>query len=74
MILKVKISPNASQTKVEGWQGDTLKIRIAAPPDKGKANETLIELLAETYSIPKSRVQIISGHASRNKRIELKGL
>lgn len=71
MILTVKITPNASRNSIEGWQGDCLRIRIAAPPDKGKANEELIEFLAKTLHVPKRTISIRSGHTSRLKRVEL---
>ena len=74
MILSVKITPNASRNSIEGWQGDLLRIRIAAPPDKGKANEALIEFLAETLDIPKSDIRILSGAASRIKQLEIRSI
>ena len=69
----VKIIPNAHKNAVEGFCGDVLKVRINAPPDKGKANDALIELLAEHYGVAKSRIHIISGHTSRLKKVEIEG-
>src|SRR3989344_845988 len=74
MILSVKITPNASQNSIVGWQGDLLRIRIAAPPDKGKANDELIEFLAEKLGVPKSDIQLLSGQASRPKRLEIRSI
>lgn len=71
MIVQVKITPNASKNRVEGMQGDRLRIRIAAAPDKGKANEELIEFLADSLKISKSRIKLLSGQASRIKRLEI---
>ena len=73
-ILKVKISPNAANNSIEGWQGDVLKVRIAAPPDKNKANEELISFLASQLHIAKSQITLLSGHTSRLKRLSLDGL
>ncbi|HSX13770.1 MAG TPA: DUF167 domain-containing protein [Chlamydiales bacterium] len=73
MILKVSVSPNARESKIVGFQDDVLRVRIHAPPDKGKANETLIEFLSETFSIPKSKIHILSGHTSRLKKLEIEG-
>lgn len=73
MILMVKVTPNARKNSNEGFHDGILKVRIHAPPDKGKANETLIEFLSETFSIPKSRIRILSGHTSRLKKIEIEG-
>lgn len=74
MILKVIIKPNAHKNAVEGFQGDCLKIRIKAPPDKGKANDELVAFLAELTQVSKSQIKIISGHTSRIKKIEILGI
>ena len=69
----VKVQPNASKTCAGGREGEFLKIRLAAPPADGKANEALIEFLARRLSIPKSSVQIRSGVSSRRKVIQVEG-
>jgi uncharacterized protein (TIGR00251 family) len=74
MIIKVKIIPNAHKNSIEGFQEDTLKIKIKAPPDKGKANEELIDFLSDIFSIAKSQIRIISGHSSRLKKIEIQAI
>jgi len=71
MIIYVKVIPNASQNAVMGMQGEVLKVRIQAPPDKGKANEQLILTLARYFQVSKSQIRILSGHASRLKKIEV---
>lgn len=68
-ILLVKIIPNAKKNSVEGFYTGRLKIKINAPPDKGKANEALINYLANLLHIPKSRISIASGHSSQLKKI-----
>ena len=73
MKITVKVIPNAHKNIVEGFQGDVLKVRINAPPEKGKANDVLIELLAEYFSVSKNCIRIISGHTSRLKKIEIEG-
>ena len=74
MILTVKVIPNSRKNSLEGFQGDILKVRIKAAPEKGKANEELIEFLADSLHVPKRDIQIISGHSSRIKKIEIKGI
>ena len=69
----VKVQPNASKTGVAGREGEFLKIRLAAPPVDGKANEELIEFLARRLAIPRSCVQIRSGASSRRKLIRVSG-
>lgn len=73
MILLVKVAPNSSKNSIEGFQGDILKIKLNAQPDKGKANDELIKFLAKTFAIPKSRIQILSGQTSRLKKLEIDG-
>lgn len=70
-LLLVTVVPNASRTEIVGWQGDALKIRLAAPPVDGKANKELIQCLAKNLDVPKSEIEIVSGHMNKRKRIEL---
>jgi uncharacterized protein (TIGR00251 family) len=69
----VKVQPNASKTCAGGREGEFLKIRLAAPPVDGKANEALVDFLARRLSIPKSCVEIRSGFSSRRKTIQVEG-
>ena len=71
IVLSLHIQPGAKKTEVAGQHGDALKIRLAAPPVDGKANACLIAFLAETLGVPKSRVELISGEASRAKRVKV---
>lgn len=73
-IFRVKITPNASKNSIEGWQGDCLRIRLHAAPEKGEANRELIAFLAETLHVAKSDIEILSGHTARVKRVEIKSL
>lgn len=70
----MKIIPNAGNNAVAGQENGLWKIRIKAPPEKGKANQELIAFLAEVLDIPKSRVHIESGETARKKRISIDGL
>lgn len=74
MILKVKITPNSSINKIVGWEGDILKIRLNAVPEKGKANQALITFLHKTLQIPKQSIQLVRGETSRIKLLEIHGL
>ena len=60
LALTVKVIPNSKKSAIVGWQDDVLKIRIAAPPDKGKANAELISFLAKVLHIAKSQIELIS--------------
>ena len=69
MILDLHVQPGASRTEFAGRHGDRIKLRLAARAIDGRANEALIEFLAEHYGVPKSRVRIASGLKSRRKRV-----
>ncbi len=66
---KVKVIPKAARSKIVGWEQDTLKVRLAAVPEKGEANGELIRVLAEVLEVGKSKVQLMGGETSRHKRI-----
>ena len=68
---KVRVQPKASRNQVDGFSADSLRLRVTAPPQDGKANLAVISLLAETLGVPKSRLRIIRGHASREKLVEV---
>jgi len=73
-ILTVHIQPRASTTECVGIHGDTIKIRVAAPPVDGAANDELTRFLARQLSVPTSSVRIHSGASSRHKRVIVKGV
>ncbi len=72
--LTLKVAPKAAKTAVNGWMGDTLKVSVTAAPDKGKANQAVIELLAQVLGVPKSALHIVRGETSHNKTLEVTGL
>lgn len=70
--IRVKVIPKASKTVLAGYLPDgTWKVKIAAAPEKGKANRELIEFVAEHLGIAKSRIHIVSGQTSQLKRIHV---
>jgi uncharacterized protein (TIGR00251 family) len=69
--LTVKVFPNAKKNTVEAFADNVLKVRITACPEKGKANDALIALLADFFHIPKNSIRIVAGLTSRLKRIEI---
>jgi len=74
LIFNVKVVPRASRSELVGEQDGTLRVRIAAPPVDGAANEELIRLLAKILKVKPGSVTIVSGQASRLKRIAVKGV
>ena len=73
-ILTVHIQPKASTTECVGVHGDAIKIRVAAPPVDGAANDELIRFLARQLSIPSTSLRIHSGAGGRHKRVLVKGI
>lgn len=72
--LKIHVQPRASKNEVLGLSEDVLRIRVTAPPEAGRANEAMITLIAESLGVPKSRIKLFKGRASRNKSIVIEGL
>ncbi|WP_026732186.1 DUF167 domain-containing protein [Fischerella sp. PCC 9605] len=68
---KVKVKPNSKVQKIEEVADGSLIVYLKSPPVDGKANEELIQVLAEKFDVPKSRIRIKSGLSSRNKLIEI---
>lgn len=72
--LKIKVVPGASRSGVSGWLGDALKIRVAAPPEKGKANQAVEAVLCKALKLASRDVRIVRGKTSPNKICEVYGL
>ena len=72
-VLAVHVQPKASTTECVGIHGNAIKIRVAAHPVDGAANDELIRFLARQLSIPVTSVKIISGLGARHKRVVIKG-
>ena len=72
LILRVRVQPRSSRAGITGVQGESLKICVNAPAAEGAANKACRETLAKSLGIPKSRIEIVSGSKSREKRILLK--
>ena len=69
--LRVHVQPAAGRTAIAGRHGDAVKVRVAAPPEGGRANEVCAALLAETFGLPGASVELTSGAKSRSKRFRL---
>jgi uncharacterized protein (TIGR00251 family) len=74
VVLAVHAQPGAGRTQVVGRHGDAVKIRVAAPPEAGRANEALVALLAERLGVPAKAVTLASGASSRSKRFRIEGV
>lgn len=72
--IRVKVVPSSSRNKICGWYGKQMKIKVQAPPEGGRANKAVLELIGETFGVKKSDVRLVSGTRSPEKVIEIRGL
>ena len=72
--LDMHVQPRARTTEVVGWHGDAIKIRVAAPPVDGAANDALVLFLAEQLGVARSAVTVVGGATGRRKRVEIVGV
>lgn len=73
LTLTLHIQPGAKRSEVAGLHGDALKIRLAAPPIEGRANEALCRFIAETFEVPLRQVELRQGAQSRHKVVAVSG-
>jgi len=74
LILDLHVQPGAVRTEFAGKHGERIKVRVSARAVDGKANEALIQFLAEHFKVPKRNVRIESGLRSRQKRVVIEGI
>ena len=74
LILRVQVAPRSSRSEVVGEHNGALRVRLAAPPVDGAANDELIHVLAKTFKVSRNAVTILSGHSSRLKQVSIEGV
>jgi len=74
MKLQIKVIPSSSKDCIVGWLENTLKIKVKAPADRGKANKAVIKLLEGNLELAKGSISITNGTTSGNKIIEIDGI
>ena len=72
--LRLRVSPGSRRSEIVGRYGDGWKVRVAAPPEGGRANEAVVELLSERLRIPRRSISIVSGHTAREKIVRMAGI
>ncbi len=72
--LRLRVSPGAGRTALVGRHGDAWKVRVTEAPERGRANEAVLRLLAETLALPRTALTLVSGHGGREKIVELTGI
>jgi len=71
MKLHIKVIPSSSKDCIAGWLDDTLKVKVKAPAEKGKANKSVIKVLEKSLELAKGSIHITSGTTSSRKIIEI---
>lgn len=72
--VRLRVSPGARRNELVGRHGEGWKIRVAAPPEGGRANDAVLELLARKLSLPRQSLSIVSGQAAREKVVQMDGI
>jgi uncharacterized protein YggU (UPF0235/DUF167 family) len=72
--LRIRVSPGARRTELVGRQGEAWKVRVAARPERGRANDAVLKLLADRLRIPCAGLTLVAGRSARDKVVELRGL
>ncbi len=72
--IAVKVHPRARRERIAGALGGALRLEVTAAPERGAANEAVERLLAGVFDVPRSAVSVVSGHASRTKKVEVVGV
>ena len=72
--LQLKVVPGASRSEIAGWLGEALRVRVAAPAERGKANAAVLAVLSECLMLPREQVRLVAGGSSQRKVVEITGL
>ena len=72
--VRVRVSPGARQDAIVGWRGDVLRVRVKAPPERGRANDAVCRLIARALGLRANAVSVAHGAASRDKALVVEGM
>ena len=72
--VEVRVQPRASRDRIEGFRDGALRVYVGAPPERGKANASVLRLFAKTLGISRARVALVRGKTSRTKRLRIVGM
>jgi len=72
--LEVRVTPNAGRNEITGWKDGALQVKVAAPPEKGKANKELVDFLSRELGVNKTTIKIVTGMTGRKKTIAVEGM
>jgi uncharacterized protein (TIGR00251 family) len=72
--VRLRVSPGSRKTELAGRHADGWRVRVSAPPEGGRANDAVLELLAQRVGLPRRALSIVSGHRGRDKVVEMTGI
>jgi uncharacterized protein (TIGR00251 family) len=72
--VRLRVSPGARHSELVGRHGDGWKVRVTAPPEDGRANDAVLDLLAERLDLPRRSLSIVSGQTAREKVVRMEGI
>lgn len=72
--LRVRVAPGARRSEIVGRHGDAWRVRVTAAPERGRANDEVLELLAATLGLRRPQLRLVAGASSRDKLVELDGI
>jgi uncharacterized protein len=72
--VRLRVSPGARRSELVGRYGDGWKVRVSAPPEGGRANDAVLDLLAAQLDLPRRSLSIVSGHSGREKVVQMNGI
>ena len=72
--IELTVSPGAARSELVGRHGDGWRVRVAAQPERGRANRAVVELLAEALDVPRDTVTVVAGKTARRKVVDVDGL
>ena len=73
-LITIHVQPGARKTEVVGLYGEAIKIKVAATPERGIANDALVDFIAEKLDVPKNAVKLVRGRTGRSKTIAIEGM
>jgi uncharacterized protein (TIGR00251 family) len=73
MKLQLKVIPKSSRNRIVGWLGERLKVQVTAAPERGRANDAVVELIAEALGLARNQVRIVAGETAALKTIQVEG-
>ena len=72
--LLLRVTPGAKRSEVVGRYGEAWKVRVAAEPERGRANAAVLDLIANSHAVPRASVELLTGHTAQDKVVELAGI